>query len=281
MISVVSMVSGGLTSYEATKRAVERFGADRVTGLFADTMMEDEDLYRFLKETVEHLGIKLVRVSDGRNPWEVFEDERFIGNSRVDPCSKILKRQLMDRWVQDSRRNWDTILVFGLDWSERHRIYGGGGKLGHKVITEHRGWRPWYPLDEKPYLTKADIIAGLHAIGIEEPRLYKLGFPHNNCGGFCVKMGHAQARHLLHTIPERWAWHEAQEERLLATIPRTKPFLRFRGGGSTRRVSMRRFRELDEQQPMLSDDDGWGCGGSCGLQEEDSEKPPNGEGYLE
>jgi hypothetical protein len=38
----------------------------------------------------------LVWIADGRHPWEVYRDEKFIGNSLVDPCSRILKREIND-----------------------------------------------------------------------------------------------------------------------------------------------------------------------------------------
>lgn len=56
------------------------------------------------------------------------------------------------------------------------------------------------------------MLAELRAIGIDPPRLYKLGFHHNNCGGFCIKAGQAHFAHLLKVMPERYAEHEAQED---------------------------------------------------------------------
>lgn len=259
--------SGGLVSYAAAKRVVERHGTEGVVALFADTRMEDEDLYRFVDETIDLLGIRLVTVCDGRTPWGVFEDERFIGNSRIDPCSKLLKRKLMDRWVDENCTKGETTLVYGLDWSERGRIEGKGDRPGHRQRTLERGWTPWYPMDEKPYLTKDDIGRELEAGGIAVPRLYKLGFPHNNCGGYCCKMGLAQARHLYRVLPDRYRFHEEQEQRLLSTIPTTKPSLKIVRRGVTRLVSLRELRGWMDQQEWLFDDHGWGCGGGCAIDD--------------
>jgi hypothetical protein len=259
MIDFVTMYSGGLTSYAAARRVNERHPESRHVLLFADTKIEDSDLYRFRDETARFLGCELVILADGRTPWELFRDHGFIGNSRVDICSRELKRNLLDLWCSENTDPVKTVYVFGLDWNERHRIQR------HRSRMEQAGRKTWYPLDEKPYLTKQDIIDELHADCIMEPRLYQLGFPHNNCGGFCVKMGHAQARHLLATMPERYAWHEEQERAILVEIPRTKPFLRFRTKRRTRGVSLREFRKILEQQPHLFDADGWGCGGGCAI----------------
>jgi orotidine-5'-phosphate decarboxylase len=43
-------VSGGLTSFEALRRTIERHGKAAVTAVFANTRMEDRDLYRFLAD---------------------------------------------------------------------------------------------------------------------------------------------------------------------------------------------------------------------------------------
>lgn len=94
----VVMFSGGVGSWAAARRVAEHYGTEDLTLLFADTNMEDEDLYRFIQEAATNVGGKFVRVEDGRTPWDVFFDERFLGNSRIDPCSKLLKRVLLDRW---------------------------------------------------------------------------------------------------------------------------------------------------------------------------------------
>ncbi len=62
--------------------------------------------------------------------------------------------------------------------------------------------------------------------GIAPPRLYAMGFPHNNCGGFCVKAGQAHFALLLRTMPERYAYHEAKENELRAELGWRQTILR-------------------------------------------------------
>jgi hypothetical protein len=101
------------------------------------------------------------------------------------------------------------------------------------------------------------------------PRLYTLGFPHNNCGGWCCKMGLAQARHLLNVMPDRFRWHEEQERQVREAIgPSAGTALRFRGGGRSRPVTLQQFREIQDRQPMLFEGHGWGCGGGCAIDDE-------------
>ena len=46
---------------------------------------------------------------------------------------------------------------------------------------------------------------------MEPPRLYLLGFPHNNCGGACVRQGKDEWKRLLIHFPERYAAREQWE----------------------------------------------------------------------
>ena len=46
----VVMFSGGAGSWMTAKRVAEKHGTDNLILLFADTLIEDEDLYRFLDE---------------------------------------------------------------------------------------------------------------------------------------------------------------------------------------------------------------------------------------
>ena len=88
----VVMFSGGITSWAAARRVARLHGTDNLTLLFADTNIEDEDLYRFLDDAARDIGVPVTRVADGRTPQQVFADKRFLGNSRIAPCSHLLKQ---------------------------------------------------------------------------------------------------------------------------------------------------------------------------------------------
>lgn len=256
MKAVVQM-SGGTGSYGAAQRTIAEFGRDNVTLLFADVLIEDEDLYRFLDEVCELMGIPLTRICDGRNPWEVFRDVKFIGNTRIDPCSAQLKRDLLRAWINEHCDPADTTVMLGIDWTEIERL--------DKAI--HR-WAPFTvraPLCEDPLIDKDDLHAEINSHGIEIPNLNKLGFPHNNCGGFCVKAGQAQFKLLYETMPERYAWHEEQEQITRVHIGKKVAILRDRRGGETKPMSMTQFRRrLEGLEPGEIDLDDWGgCG--CAL----------------
>lgn len=184
----VVMFSGGLGSWAAAKRVAAEHGTADMVLLFTDVRMEDKDLYRFLAEAAPNVGVALTTIAEGRNPWHVFFDERFLGNSRADPCSKILKRQMADGWLDANCDPADTRVYVGIDWSEEHR---------YTALRDRRaadGWTYLAPLCLAPFIDKADVAALLKAEGIRAPRLYEMGFAHNNCGGFCIKAGQGTLR---------------------------------------------------------------------------------------
>lgn len=243
--------SGGVCSFWAAVRVVERYGKDSVTLLFADTLIEDEDLYRFNADAARHLGVPITRIADGRTPWQVFHDERMLGNSRVDPCSKLLKRELLGEWMRANCVEMAATLYLGLDWTEGHRLSG--------VRAAKPGWNVEAPMMWPELWDKQRMFRELAAIGIEPPRLYKMGFPHNNCGGFCVKAGQAHFAHLLRTMPERYAAHEAEEEKLRAVLGDVS-IMKDRRGGETKRLTLRGLRESIEQGKTYDPLEWGGCG---------------------
>jgi hypothetical protein len=244
--------SGGLCSWACAKRVVERHGTEETTLLFADTKMEDGDLYRFIHEAAEDVGRPLVKIADGRTPWEVFEDEKMIGSSRFDPCSKKLKRELLDRWHRQNRDPKDTVIHFGLTWNEGHRLA--------RLRERKAPWRVEAYLTDPPYLERRGMLEMLEKSGIKPPRLYALGFPHNNCGGFCIKAGQAQFALLLKTMPDRYAFHEANENRLRQKLGWRHTILRRQVNGTIESLSLSQLRKEIEAQMSFDELDWGGCG---------------------
>jgi hypothetical protein len=247
----IVMFSGGLCSWAAAKLVAQRHGTDRLTLLFCDTLIEDEDTYRFLREAAANVGGKFVRIADGRDPWQVFHKERIIGNSRIDPCSKILKRQLADRWLRDNCDQAATICYVGIHWSESERF-----------VAIKRRYAPWAveaPLCDRPLIGMDEIRAWAEREGLEEQRLYKMGFSHANCGGFCVKAGHGHFANLLAKMPERYAYHEAKEQEMRDFLGKDVSILTRTKNGVKTPLTLRQFREERERGEECNLFDLGGC----------------------
>lgn len=251
----VCMFSGGNGSWAAAKRVAEKHGAVDMVLLFTDTRMEDKDLYRFIEEAAANVGVPLTRIAEGRNPWHVFFDERLLGNSRLDPCSRILKRQMADKWLKDNCDPADTVCYVGIDWTEEHRYT----RLRDRRASD--GWRYEAPLCDAPYIGRKDVSAWLAREGIKESRLYSLGFSHNNCGGFCVKAGKGHFANLLKQLPDRYRKHEAMEQGIRAYLGKDVSILTDPGtDGKKKPLTLKDFRIRIEGGETVDMFEIGGCG---------------------
>ncbi|MCA1222434.1 hypothetical protein [Streptomyces sp. 8L] len=250
----VVMWSGGITSWATARHVIARHGTEDVTLLFADTLIEDEDLYAFNEQASAQLGVPITRVADGRDPWQVFEDARWLGNTRIAQCSHELKQKPCREWLNANTDPTTTTVYVGIDWTETHRL---------PAIV--RGWAPWpveAPLTEPPWYDKQRLIAEARDAGLPESKLYRLGFAHNNCGGSCVKGGQAQWVRVLKVFPERYARAEAAEIKMRALLGKDVSILRDRTGGSTKPLTLAALRARVENEPDqldLFDEGGCGC----------------------
>jgi hypothetical protein len=245
--------STGVASAEVAWRVVTERGAGDVTLLTADTRAEDEDNWRFGREVADRLGCEWIILADGRTPMEVGRDHRCVPSNRMAVCSRVLKRELLDKYRQEHFDSADTIVYVGYDWTEQHR-----------VDAARKHWEPWtveFPLTQPPYLWKQQLLDLFRERGIEPPRLYGYGFSHANCGGSCVRGGQAQWSLLLQVNRPRYLEWEAEEEKTRAMVGPGASILRDRTGGTTTALSLRSFRERIERQPSMFDADDWGaCG---------------------
>ena len=243
--------SGGGASFVAAELAVEEFGQDNVVLLFADTLIEDADLYRFNADVEAYLGIRITRLCEGRTPWEVFFSERMMGNSRADHCSRILKRDILDAWRVDNTEAHSDVIFVGMDANEEHRLEGVKRRLAP--------WQVRSPLIERG-MWKEQVLARIAASGLTPPRLYKMGFPHNNCGGFCIKAGQGHYKLLLEKMPERFAEYELKEEAFRRFTGKDVAILRDRTGGETKPLTLRELRRRAVNDPKSIDEyDLGGC----------------------
>lgn len=306
-------VSGGAGSWLSAKVDMVAHPDAEHRFLFADTLYEDADCYRFLIEGVAYLVGRnvsniLPRAEDfpdyrvagdfdiatysgnpewraflaqlredateaipelawlveGRDPWEIFRDKRFLGNSRVDPCSMLAKREIIDAWrdvVADKERD---VICVGIGPDEAHRYT--------RLAARHaaNGWRYEAPLIDSE-AGQFGAFGYLADAGIERPRLYRMNYIHNNCGGFCIKAGHAHYQNRLRMQPERYAYDEMMERKLGEYLGKDISILSSRIGGDTKQpMTLVEFRKRNEAQPEMKfeyDTGSSGCGCAVDYEE--------------
>ena len=213
MKHIVSL-SGGTASAVTADLVLKKYGRDNVILCFMDTAWEDKDLYRFLDDLESYWEKEIVKLKEGRTPLQVGKDRKFILNSRIRTCSFVLKQQPFKKFIKELDKPLTVHL--GLDWSEEHRM-----AAPKKNYEQMEGVSVDYPLIWKPIITKkySEVV---ESWGIEIPRLYKLGFPHNNCGGRCVAQGKKEWRRLKNIFPERFEEVADWEQMMKETLPTAK-----------------------------------------------------------
>ena len=257
----VVMYSTGIGSWATAKRVIDQHGADKTVLLFCDVkgdnnephLGEDVDNYRFLKESSEKLGAELVWLKSEESIWDVYKRVRFLGNSRLAPCSHELKQKPARKWIDANATPEDSVLYVGIDWMESHRM-----------PAVERNYLPFTvkaPMIEPPFMDKDEMLQACRDWGVEPPRMYAMKFPHANCGGFCVRAGQAQFRQLLRLDRDRYLFHEGKEQELRDHLDKDISVLRNREDGTSTPLTLRAFRERIDTQPSLFDEDDWGgCG---------------------
>jgi hypothetical protein len=252
------MFSSGAGSWAAARRVADTHGTDGLVLLFADVKGEDEDNYRFLTDAASDIGAELVTVADGRTVWDVFRDDRFLGNSRLANCSKYLKQIPARQWLDAHCDPAETTVYVGIDWTEMHRLPA--------IKAAYLPYRAEAPLCRPPYLHRDDIFRDMKERGLRRPRLYDLGAAHANCGGGCVRAGQGQFAWLLDLMPDRYAEWETNEENLRQHLGKDVSILRDRTGGDATPLTLRELRERAEAGGQLDLFDIGGCG--CFVAEE-------------
>jgi len=257
----IIMYSTGIGSWATAKRVIDENGPDNTVLLFCDVkgnnnephLGEDPDNYRFLRESADKFGAQLVWLKSPESIWDVYKRVRFLGNSRLAPCSHELKQKPARAWIDANCTPEDTTLYVGIDWTESHRM-----------PAVERNYLPYTcksPLLEPPYIDKDDMLAACRTWGVEPPRMYADKYPHANCGGFCVRAGQAQFRQLLRLDRDRYLFHEGKEQELREHLDKDVSVLKNRAGATATPLTLRAFRERIDSQPSLFDEDDWGgCG---------------------
>ncbi|MFD7555233.1 hypothetical protein ACFV9E_11960 [Streptomyces sp. NPDC059835] len=236
----VVQFSGGVGSALSAVRVVEQHGPQNMTLLIADTQVEDPDLWRFSREFSDLIEVPLTIVADGRTPWQLFHDVRFLGNDRLAPCTRHLKQIPCRTWMQENAPPETSVAYIGIEPTKKDRPRAA-------AIT--RNWAPWrveYPLLDGPDRTKPELLNELRSLGIRPPRLYDLGFEHNNCGGMCVRAGQRQWKRLLTIFPDRYAHAEEQEEALRSHLNKDVSILKRQRGTATIPLTLRDLRREEE-----------------------------------
>jgi len=256
---VICTISGGMASAYMAVLALRIYPRADIVFYFNDTGWEDEDLYRFLRDVEQHCQISILHDNDGRNVEELSYDTHTLPNNYMPFCSHHLKAARLQKYIQSG----DTVL-FGIDRTETHRarrLIERYGNIAKEKNLENFSIR--FPLIEHN-VSKEEIQKYFESNNIPIPRLYSLGFKHNNCGGGCVRQSKKQWINLLRALPNVYAERERLEQEISEYFGRRMTYMKD--------TSLKELREQAELQISMifdADDDRTvtECMGICSTQQ--------------
>lgn len=180
--------SCGATSAVAVKLMLaERPGPLLIVNAFLKE--EHADNRRFLADCERWFGEPVTVLRDvkyGALAREVFRRERYLNGRDGAPCTRALKRRLLDSIAQP-----DDVLVLGYDADEPDRLDDFCERYPKRQVRA--------PLIERG-LTKPDCQAIIERAGIVLPITYRQGGNNANCIG-CVKGGEGYWNWVRRTYP--------------------------------------------------------------------------------
>lgn len=245
---IVAQFSCGAASACATKLAIDRFG-DRVVVVNAFVADEDKDNRRFLADCERWFDREITVLRDekyGASAANVWRKRRFIVNRNGAPCSRALKRDVLNAF----HRPGDTIVLgYTADPRDSARL--------DRYIDANAAQPVVAPLVEAG-LTKRDCFEMVVRAGIELPRMYRLGYHNANCPK-CPKGGEGYWNKIRRDFPDNFE----EMARIQDELGPGSYFFRNRKTG--RRISL---RMLDPSAGRFADEPAVECGAVCELPDD-------------
>jgi len=205
MHHVISIGGGISSTWLLVDRVLAKYPADSVHAVICPVENEHPDVWKLCDAVSARYHIPIHRIGQSADIWQVFFEQRMMGNPFADPCSRILKREKMARYMSQYTPA-DTMLHVGITADEIDRMLAitrNWSKQGFKVQAD---------LADEPLLNRDRLVEMCKQEFGFAPQLYLEGFSHNNCGGFCVKAGKGQMARLLYYHPDIYRYHERMEQ---------------------------------------------------------------------
>lgn len=185
---IICQFSCGAASAVATKLTLAKSPEALIVNAFLAN--EHTDNRRFAADAEKWFGKPITILQDkkyGADVIQVFRRERYMMGPRGAPCSRALKRRVIDAW-----RHPSDVIVLGFTAEEADRY--------EDFVERNPSLSVIAPLIDAG-LGKDDCKAMVQRAGIELPLMYRLGYDNANCIG-CVKGGEGYWRAIREDFPE-------------------------------------------------------------------------------
>jgi len=236
--AIVWFSCGGASAI-ASKLAIKKYNNLEV--VYCDTGGEHESNKRFLKDVEKWIGkdITILKSSKYNSHFEVFRKTKYLQGVRGARCTTELKKKLRLEFQRP-----DDIHIFGYTVEEKKRA------------EKFENYNPelfvdWILIEKG--ITKENCLGMLWQSGIKLPKMYDLGYNHNNCIG-CVKGGMGYWNKIRMDFPEHFAEMSKIERNINHSI--------FRNKETSERIYL---DELPEDAGNFKTEPAISCDLSCGI----------------
>lgn len=180
--NIIGWWSGGVTSAVTCKLVLDLYGKENCRIIFIDTMNEDVDTYRFLKDCEEWYNVPIETITGINEKFpnieSIWRHYKTLNTATGAICSSTLKRDVRLKWEKENDYDHQA---FGFDLDE--------AKRAKSMAMNHKQAKAIFPLMMHG-LFKKDCIEMVEKAGIEVPNSYKLGYSNNNClKTMCIQGG--------------------------------------------------------------------------------------------
>jgi len=167
----IVLYSGGANSAYTAYLLNQKYHNDIIL-LHTPTYSEHPDADRFRQQFADYLNLPITIQADGRDIWQLINDEHCLPSDRIPFCSRILKGEQSDKFYKSM--TGDFIVYLGYDGTEWRRAQRTMARLLHDGIKSE------YPLIKAEISNQAikDFIRDELRICLPETYLY---LEHNNC----------------------------------------------------------------------------------------------------
>ena len=207
----VVLFSGGTSSAYVAYLVLQEQKKEDVVLLHTPTFTENHDADTFRCQVARYLKHPITEWGDGRNIWEIIDDNHCLPSNFIPFCTQHLKQKMKEqyyKYLESIGEDFIEYVGFGAEeWRRVQKSVARNEKIGRKVafpIFERK-----IPSDEIKRIIKDEWK-------IKLPSAYN-DLQHNNCIP-CFKAGKSSWRVYYHNYREQFDKAVEMEEKIGHTV---------------------------------------------------------------
>ena len=208
----VVLFSGGLSSAYVAYMVLQKEKKEDVILLHTPTFSENHDADTFRCRVARYLNHPITEWGDGRNLWELIEDNNCIPGQFIPFCTQQLKQKVKEdfyKWLDD---DFIEYVGFGMEeWKRVQRATARSEAIGRNIK---------FPIFEEKIPSSEIKLIITEQWKMKLPKAYE-DLNHNNCIP-CFKAGKESWRVYWSKYPEQFALAVKYEEQIGHTVFKDK-----------------------------------------------------------